>query len=78
MVGVWTVGVPAKLTPYLLNTGLIQENVLSRFVVGSVLLSTKEILTTKFYYASIPIVELKFIGIEPTPFVANVVPNLLV
>ena len=69
IVGVYTVGVPAKLTPYLLNTGFMHEKLLSMFIVGSVLLSTNEILTIKFYYVSIPIVELKFIGIEPTPFI---------
>ena len=68
IVGVYTVGVPAKLMPNLLNTGFIQEKVLSMFVVGSLLLSTNEILTIKFYYVSIPIVELKFVGFEPTPF----------
>ena len=78
MVGVCTIGVPAKLRPYLLNTGFMHENGLSRFVVGSVLLSTKVMLMIKFfYYASVPNVDLKFI-VELTPLVALVVPNLFV
>ena len=78
MVGVCTVGVPAKLTSYLLNTGFMHENGLSRFVVGSVLLSTKVMLMIKFfYYASVPTDDLKLI-VELTPLVALVVPNLFV